>query len=179
MKFIPSALPGVFVIEPQVFQDARGLFFESYRKDAFKKMFIFVDFVQDNHSRSAKGTLRGLHYQAVPMAQAKLVRVTRGEAFDAVVDLRLGTTTYGKWEGHLLSAENRKMLYIPAGFAHGFLALKDDTELVYKVSEFYSPAHERGILWNDPDVGIVWPRLDTPIVLSEKDKKFPTFKEIR
>ena len=179
MNFIPTKLPGVLLIEPQVFSDARGFFFESYRTDLFKKNGIDVDFVQDNHSRSAKGTLRGLHYQIAPREQAKLVRVGRGEAFDVVVDIRRDSRTFGKWEGHRLNEENRKMLFVPAGFAHGFLAMKENTEFLYKVSDVYSPQHERGILWNDPGLGIEWPPLDTPYILSDKDKKFPTISRMQ
>ena len=179
MNFSGTTIPGIFLIEPEALGDERGFFFESYRKDEFKKRNL-PDFVQDNHSRSSKGTLRGLHYQVVPMAQAKLVRVTAGEVFDVVVDIRPGSSHYGKWEAHVLSAANKKMLYIPPGFAHGFLALQEGTELVYKVSEYYSPQHERGLLWNDPDIGIRWPELaSAPTLLSEKDKKFPHLKELR
>ena len=179
MKFIPTDLPGVLLIEPKVFSDERGFFFESYLKDLFRQNGIDADFVQDNHSRSAEGVLRGLHYQTAPKEQAKLVRVTRGEAFDVVVDIRKGSKTFGRWTGHVLSEEKKNMLFVPAGFAHGFLALRDETELLYKVSEVYSPAHERGIRWDDPGVGIVWPKTTSPILLSEKDKKYPTLKESR
>ena len=179
MRFIATKIPGVILIEPQVFGDARGFFVETFRKDLFAKNGIPVEFVQDNHSRSAKGVLRGLHYQAAPNEQAKLVRVVRGEAFDAVVDIRPGSKTFGRWEGHVLSAENKKMLFVPAGFAHGFLALKEDTEFVYKVSSVYSPQAERGILWNDPSIGIDWPKTGSPYILSEKDKKYPILKESR
>ena len=179
MKFIPTKLPGVVLVEPQVFKDARGFFLESWRRDLFEKNGIRTDFVQDNHSASAKGTLRGLHYQAAPREQAKLVRVGRGEAFDVVVDIRPGSKTFGQWEGHVLNAENRKMLFVPAGFAHGFLALQDGTEFLYKVSDVYSPQHERGLLWNDPGLAIRWPKLDTPYLLSEKDKQFPTISSMQ
>ena len=177
MKFSSTKLSGVLLIEPQVLEDMRGFFTESYRKDLFAANGITADFVQDNHSRSAKGTLRGLHYQIAPREQAKLVRVVRGEAFDVVVDIRRDSKTFGQWQGQLLSAENKKMVFIPAGFAHGFLALKESTELIYKVSNAYSEPHERGILWNDPAIGIEWPGLDTPYLLSEKDRKFPALKE--
>jgi dTDP-4-dehydrorhamnose 3,5-epimerase len=180
VKFTSGRLPGVFIIEPEVLGDARGFFMESYRRDEFKRHNIDVEFVQDNHSRSSKGTLRGLHYQTVPRAQAKLIRVMRGEIYDVVVDLRVGSSSYGKWDSVVLSADNRKMLYIPTGMAHGFLALQEGTEIVYKVSDYYSPQHERGVLWNDPDIGIEWPTLaSAPLVLSEKDKNFPLLKEIR
>jgi dTDP-4-dehydrorhamnose 3,5-epimerase len=178
VKFTPGKLPGVFIVESEVHGDARGHFYETYRKDEFKKQNILVDFVQDNHSRSSRGTLRGLHYQQPPHGQAKLVRVIAGEAFDVVVDIRIGSASYGKWDGLILSALNRKMLYVPAGFAHGFLALQDGTEFLYKVSEFYSPQHERGIRWDDPAIGIEWPKINSPLQLSEKDKNFPNLKDI-
>ncbi len=176
MKFIQTKIPDVIIIEPEVRGDARGFFFESYHKEIFSRQGIKLEFVQDNHSASAKGVLRGLHYQVEPRAQAKLVRVMRGEAFDVAVDVRKGSKTFGQYVGDTLSAENKKMLYIPPGFAHGFLALKDDTEFLYKVSDFYSPDHERGILWNDPAIGIEWPKLDVAYNLSERDKKFPLLK---
>ena len=149
MKFTRTALEGVLIIEPQVFEDGRGFFFETYRKEEFAKNGIAEEFVQDNHSRSAKGALRGLHYQVSPFAQAKLVRVTRGKAFDVVVDIREGSKTFGRYVSETLTAENKKMLYVPSGLAHGFLSLEDNTEFLYKVSKPYSPAHERGILWNE------------------------------
>lgn len=177
MKFIPTEIPGVVIIEPKVFGDERGFFFESYRKDIFKENGIDVDFMQDNHSLSQKGVLRGLHYQIAPKAQAKLVRVVRGEAFDVAVDIRKDSKTFGRHVSVVLSAENKKMMCIPAGFAHGFCALKDQTEFLYKTSDIYSPSHERGIIWNDPDLAIHWPALDAPIIVSEKDKKYPSFKK--
>ena len=179
MKFIPLEIPDVLLIEPDVFNDGRGFFYENYRQDLFRKNGVAADFVQDNHSRSSKGVLRGLHYQVAPKEQAKLVRVARGAAFDVVVDVRKGSKTFGRWVGHVLNEENKSLLFIPAGFAHGFLALEDDTEILYKVSDVYSPAHERGILWNDPGVGIVWPKIDAPVLLSDKDKKYPALKEMR
>ena len=177
VRFVATALPGVILIEPQVFQDARGFFLESYNRELFKKNGIRAIFVQDNHSRSAKGTLRGLHYQVAPYEQAKLVRVVQGEIFDVVVDIRPSSKTFGHCQTQVLSAENKKMLYIPAGFAHGFLALKEGTEIIYKVSSVYSPKHERGILWNDPALGIAWPKMDAPYLLSDKDKRFSSLKQ--
>ncbi len=179
MKFIPAEIPEVILIEPEVFRDSRGFFFESYRKDLFEQKGIHVDFVQDNHSGSSKGVLRGLHYQIAPKEQAKLVCVTQGEAFDVVVDIRRQSKTFGRWVGHVLSAEKKNMLFIPAGFAHGFLSLAHDTQFIYKTSEFYSPTHERGILWNDPTIGIAWPKIDEPVLLSEKDRKYPTLRDSR
>ncbi len=177
MKFIPTAIEGVWLIEPNVFKDGRGFFLESYKKEEFAKYGITDDFVQDNQSRSAKGVLRGLHYQTAPFSQAKLVRVIQGSAFDVAVDIRRGSKTFGFYVSEILTAENKKMLYVPAGLAHGFLSLEDGTELLYKVSKPYSPAHERGILWNDPGICVAWPRLDTDYAFSEKDKKFPHLKD--
>ncbi len=177
MKFLKTAIPGVILIEPDIFKDERGFFFESYHKEIFSKNGIRVEFVQDNHSASAKGVLRGLHYQTAPKTQSKLVRAVRGEVFDVVVDIRKGSNTYGKHVSHILSQDNQRMLFIPEGFAHGFLTLKNGTEFLYKVSDFYSPAHERGILWNDPALSIPWPKLDVEVIVSEKDRKHPTLKE--
>jgi len=177
MKFLKTAIPGIILIEPDIFRDERGFFFENYHKEIFSKNGIRVEFVQDNHSASAKGVLRGLHYQTAPKTQCKLVRAVRGEVFDVVVDIRKGSKTYGRVVSHILNEDNHRMLFIPEGFAHGFLTLKDGTEFLYKVSEFYSPAHERGILWNDPAISIPWPKLDVEMIVSEKDKKHPTLKE--
>ncbi len=177
MKFTPTAIEGVLVIEPAVFEDGRGFFLESYKKDEFAGHGILEEFVQDNHSRSARGVLRGLHYQTSPYGQAKLARVVRGKAFDVALDIRKDSKTFGRHVGEMLTAENKKMLYLPAGVAHGFLALEDGTEFLYKVSQPYSPSHERGILWSDPAVGIVWPKLDINYALSEKDKKFPLLQD--
>ncbi len=178
MKFIPTKFPEVILIEPKVFGDSRGFFYESYREDLFVQNGIRARFVQDNRSRSAKGVLRALHFQLPPKEQAKLIGVVSGEVFDVVVDIRRGSKTFGQYFQTTLSAENKKMLYIPQGFAHGFLALKDHTEFLYKVSDFYSPDHERGILWSDPSIGIPWPKLDVEYILSEKDKKSPTLREV-
>ncbi|HXV27517.1 MAG TPA: dTDP-4-dehydrorhamnose 3,5-epimerase [bacterium] len=177
MKFIPTRIPEVLLIEPGVFEDPRGFFFESYQKGLFSRHGINTEFVQDNHSFSKRGVLRGLHFQAEPRAQAKLMRVVKGEIFDVAVDIRENSATFGRHVSALLSAENRKMLYIPAGFAHGFFATQD-AEVLYKASDVHSPEHERGILWNDPELGIEWPKLETPYLLSEKDRKYPTFREL-
>ena len=178
MKFTRLNIPDVILIEPEVFQDARGFFYEFYHEKIFAENGIKTKFVQDNHSRSSKGVLRGLHFQIEPKAQSKLVRVIRGEVFDVAVDIRKGSKTFGQYVSTLLSEENKRLLYIPTGFAHGFCVLKDGSEFLYKVSNFYSPEHERGIIWDDPSIRIPWPKLEIPYVFSEKDKKFPLFKDL-
>jgi len=168
MKVTPTRIPDVLLIEPKVFGDDRGFFFESYNQKAFQEATgLNVSFVQDNHSKSAKNVLRGLHYQ-IEQPQGKLVRVTQGEVFDVAVDIRKGSKTYGQWVGLILSAENKKQLWIPPGFAHGFLTLSETAEFLYKTTEYYSPEHERCIIWNDPVIGAEWPLSDSP-VLSVKD----------
>ena len=168
MKAIATALAEVLVIEPAVFGDARGAFFESWNKRSFAALVGHdVDFVQDNHSSSAGGVLRGLHYQ-VRQAQGKLVRVISGEVFDVAVDLRRSSKTFGRWVGERLSAQNRRMMWIPEGFAHGFLVLSESAEFLYKTTDYYAPEHERTLLWNDPALGIAWPLSGEP-VLKPKD----------
>ncbi len=168
MKVTPGALPEVLMLEPRVFGDERGFFLESYNQRVFREATgVDADFVQDNHSRSARNVLRGLHYQ-LKQAQGKLVRVVAGEVFDVVVDLRRSSPRFGRWMGLHLSAENKRMLWIPAGFAHGFLALKEATEVLYKATDYYAPEHERCVVWNDPDIAIEWPLAGVPLV-SEKD----------
>lgn len=177
MNLIETSLPGVKVIEPKVFGDHRGWFMETYNYSIFKEAGIDIKFVQDNQSFSvAKGTLRGLHYQLNPKAQTKLVRCTRGTIFDVAVDIRKGSPTFGKWFGVELSAENKKQLLIPKGFAHGFMTLTNDVEVQYKVDEFYSPECDRGIIWNDSTIGIDWPINIIP-VLSAKDEKAPNLSD--
>ena len=178
MKFTPLLLQGVVLVEPMVHEDARGSFWESYRNDLFGKHGIKEEFVQDNQSFSFKGVLRGLHWQVEPAAQAKLVRVARGEIFDVVVDVRPDSPTFGKWLGEWLSSKNKKMFYIPPGFAHGFLTLSDEAEVLYKVSAFYSPEHERSLIWNDPTVGIAWPAVGRELIISDRDRKNPLLKEV-
>lgn len=173
MNFIKTPIQDVIVVEPKVFQDPRGCFYESYRKQLFARNGIKDNFVQDNVSCSSKGVLRGLHYQVAPRAQAKLVRVVRGSVYDVAVDIRPRSKTFGKSFSVVLSAVNKKMLYIPKGLAHGFCVLEEGTEFTYKVSDYYSPEHERGILWSDPTLAIAWPKLDGPFMLSDKDKKYP------
>lgn len=168
MKVTPTAIPDVLIIEPKVFGDERGFFFESFNQKAFNEATgLDVNFVQDNHSRSAKGVLRGLHYQ-VQQPQGKLVRVVRGAVFDVAVDIRQGSPTFGKWVGVELSEENHKQLWVPPGFAHGFLVLSDSAEFLYKTTDYYAPQHERSIAWNDSAIGIAWPISTTPN-LSLKD----------
>ena len=169
MKATPLNIPDVLLIEPQVFEDERGFFFESFNLSEFRKITsLDVSFVQDNHSKSAKGILRGLHYQLNPYAQGKLVRVIQGEVFDVAVDLRISSPTFGKYVSLILSAENKKQLWIPEGFAHGFLALSDQVEFLYKATNFYALEYERCILWNDPTINIHWPS-NFNIHLSPKD----------
>ncbi len=178
MRRIDTILSGVCVLEPIVHGDSRGFFMETYNRRVFQDLGITCDFVQDNFSRSGRGVLRGLHYQ-IRQAQAKLVRVTAGEVFDVAVDVRRGSPTFGRWIGETLSAENRRMLFVPAGFAHGFYVLSDGAEFAYKCSDYYSPADERGILWNDPEVDIRWPLRGTAPLLSARDAKFGTLAAAR
>jgi len=176
LKIIKTKIEGVCIIEPKVFGDHRGWFMESYSKMKFEENGININFVQDNHSLSAKkGTIRGLHFQNNPMAQTKLVRCTRGKILDVAVDIRKNSPTYKQWISVELSEENKKQLLIPKGFAHGFLTLTDNVEVQYKVDEYYSPEYDRSIRYDDPDIGIDW-GIDNPI-LSEKDKSAPLLKD--
>jgi dTDP-4-dehydrorhamnose 3,5-epimerase len=169
MPYVPTALPGVLLFDATIYRDNRGFFFESFNRRHFDEAVGHgVDFVQDNHSRSSQGVLRGLHYQLPPHAQGKLVRVTSGEIFDVAVDLRKGSATYGRWVGERLSETNKRQLWIPPGFAHGFVALSAFADVLYKTTDFYHPRVERCIKWNDPDIGIDWPFPRAPR-LSEKD----------
>jgi dTDP-4-dehydrorhamnose 3,5-epimerase len=169
MKIIPTELPEVLLIEPQVFLDARGFFMETYHARKLAEQGFTAEFVQDNHSRSLQGTLRGLHYQ-VRHAQGKLVRVVIGEVFDVAVDLRRHSPTFGRWTGAILSAENKQQLWIPPGFAHGFYALSEVVDLLYKVTDYYAPEWDRTLLWSDPQLNIAWPFVNNqPPVLSAKD----------
>lgn len=168
MQVMPTAIPDVKVIEPKVFGDERGFFMESWNARAFADAGINAAFVQDNHSRSAKGVLRGLHYQ-IGAAQAKLVRIVAGSVFDVAVDLRRSSPTFGQWVGEILSADNKRMLWVPQGFAHGFLSLEDGTELLYKCTDFYSPDAEHCLAWDDPTVGIDWPLDGLVPLVSTKD----------
>ncbi|MCU0633126.1 MAG: dTDP-4-dehydrorhamnose 3,5-epimerase [Methanolinea sp.] len=177
---IPASLPGALLIEPRVFGDSRGFFLESYTRRDMEALGIQEEFVQDNHSRSAKGVLRGLHFQ-YPCAQSKLVRVARGAIYDVIVDIRQGSPSFGRHESFLLSEENHRMLYVPVGFAHGFLALSDGTEILYKTGEYYHPEADAGIRWNDPDLSIPWPLrehgIESPL-LSEKDARLPLLSDL-
>ena len=176
MEFIKTFIPEVILVKPKVFGDERGFFMESYRKWLFQANGTVPEFIQDNHSKSAKGVLRGLHYPLDPKAQGKLVRCVSGAAFDVAVDIRSGSPTFGKWFGCELSAENKYMLWIPAGFAHGFVTLADDTEFLYKTTGEYAPECDRGIKYDDPAIGIKWPQLGE-LLLSDKDKKQPLLKD--
>jgi len=169
MRFLPTALPGVILIEPEVYGDERGFFMESWNERAFAEAGIDARFVQDNHSRSARGVLRGIHYQ-LTRPQGKLVRVTAGSVYDIAVDLRRSSPTFGQWLGMVLSAENRRILWVPPGFGHGFLTLSDETDFLYKCSDFYAPEDERSIAWNDPDLAIDWPLGDMIPMLSARDR---------
>lgn len=170
MQIIKTEIPDAMIFEPKVFGDDRGFFFESFNQKVFENAIgCKVDFIQDNHSKSTKGVLRGLHYQLPPYAQAKLVRCVVGEVFDIAVDIRKSSSTFGKWVGVHLSAENKRQFWIPEGFAHGFLVLSDIAEFVYKTTNYYSPSHDRSILWNDPDINIIWPLESAPL-LSSKDE---------
>jgi len=176
---IPTELPDLFLIEPQIFKDQRGFFMEFWNQQAFVKIGLELQFVQDNHSRSQKGVLRGLHFQD-PHPQGKLIRVVRGSIFDVVVDLRIASPAFGRWWGTILSEENFRMLYIPPGFAHGFLVLSDWADVLYKATDYYHPECERGIRWDDPELGIEWPLQEhgiTKPLLSRKDESWPSFSE--
>lgn len=170
MNVITTPLEGLLVLEPRVFGDDRGFFFESYNAQRFAELTgVKTEFVQDNHSRSSKGVLRGLHYQ-IQQAQGKLVRATSGAVFDVAVDIRKSSATFGQWYGCELSAENKRQMWIPPGFAHGFVVISDTADFLYKTTDYWAPAHERAILWNDPAIGIQWPALDTAPLLSGKDQ---------
>lgn len=178
-NFIKTEIDGMFIVEPTVFGDDRGYFLETYHYDEFKKAGIDAVFVQDNQSKSKRGVLRGLHFQT-KRPQGKLVRVIKGEVFDVGVDLRKNSPTFGKWVGAVLSDENKRQLYIPAGFAHGFLVLSDEAEFVYKCTDFYDSQNEGGIIYNDPDININWPISgDMEVLLSQKDRVLPSLKSFQ
>jgi dTDP-4-dehydrorhamnose 3,5-epimerase len=174
MKVIPTSIEGVLILEPRVFGDERGFFMESYNQRAFDNAVGRPTcFVQDNHSRSARGVLRGLHYQLEPHAQGKLVRVTQGAVFDVAVDLRKGSPTYGRWVGVDLTAQNQRQLWLPPGMAHGFLVTGESADFLYKTTTYYVPEAERSVRWDDPAIGIVWPVLERPPQLSQRDAAAP------
>ena len=173
MNVIPTSLPGVLLLEPRVFPDARGFFLESYNRQAFAAAGISCEFVQDNHSRSCRHTLRGMHYQLPPRAQDKLIRALAGEIYDVAVDLRPDSQTFGRWEGFHLSADNFRILFIPKGVAHGFCVLSETADLFYKCSDLYAPELQGGFRWDDPAVGITWPV--TAPILSDRDRHHPPF----
>jgi dTDP-4-dehydrorhamnose 3,5-epimerase len=180
VKVTPTTIPDVLMIEPSVFEDQRGFFFESFNQKAFNKAIgRKVEFVQDNHSRSVKGVLRGLHYQQEPYAQGKLIRVVKGEVFDVAVDLRQSSPTFGLWVGVYLTAENKKQLWIPEGFAHGFLVMSEEVEFLYKTTDYWQPEAERILLWNDPSIRVEWPKLDKldSLIISEKDMNGQPFHD--
>lgn len=174
-----TVIPGIMVVSTTWHGDERGSFSETYQQDRFAQAGIDVSFIQDNQAGSRRaGTLRGLHFQLPPAAQSKLVRVVRGAVFDVAVDIRPGSPTYGKWTGLVLSAENRLQFFIPAGFAHGYLTIEDDSEVIYKVDAPYAPAQERGLLWNDPAIGIEWPSLPVPPILAARDAALPRLADL-
>ena len=177
MNITETDLPGLLIIDPAVFGDDRGYFFESYNQNIFEAAGLEVSFMQDNESKSAKGVLRGLHFQAPPFAQGKLVRVARGAVIDISVDIRKESPSYGKWAAFELSEQNKRMLWIPPGFAHGFVTLEDDTVFIYKCTNLYNKASESSIIWNDPDLNINW-GVENPLI-SEKDMQAPTFKNLK
>lgn len=177
MKLIPTRIPDVVVVEPQVFGDERGFFMETFRASVMDELTGGKPFVQDNHSKSTQGILRGLHYQ-MQHTQGKLVRAVAGEVFDVAVDMRRSSPTFGQWVGEVLSAENKRQLWVPEGFAHGFYVLSESAEFVYKCTDYYAPDYDRSLLWNDPDVGIEWPLVDgQPPKLSAKDEAGKRFSE--
>ena len=177
MNVIPTSIPEVKILEPKVFGDERGFFYESFNQETFKALTgLDVTFVQDNHSKSQQGVLRGLHYQ-INQAQGKLVRVVKGEVYDVVVDLRQSSSTFGQWEGITLSAQNFRQVWVPQGFAHGFLVLSQTAEFLYKTTDFYAPEHERCISWDDPQLAIDWPSQGLEIQVSAKDKQGAAFTD--
>jgi len=178
MEFTRFEINGLVLVTPRVFGDERGFFMETYNKKEFARNGIRVSFVQSNHSRSSRGVLRGLHFQKGRFAQDKLVRVVRGRVFDVAVDLRPDSVTFGQWQGVELSEKNKQLFFIPKGFAHGFLALSDLADFEYQVSNFYQPDHEGGIIWNDSDINIAWPKINN-LIVSEKDQKLPSFIKIK
>lgn len=179
IKIVPQKLDGVMLIEPDCYRDARGFFMETYHQEKFAQAGLDMHFVQDNHSQSAKGVIRGLHFQQAPYGQGKLVRVTRGAIFDVAVDITPASPTFGQWVGVELSADNQRQFYIPPQMAHGFCALADQTDVLYKVTTVYHHEADAGIRWNDPEIGIKWPKLDKAFIISEKDEKLPLLSSLK
>ena len=180
MKITPTRIADVLLLEPEVFEDQRGTFFESFNQQAFERAIgAVIHFVQDNHSQSGKGVLRGLHFQLPPRAQGKLIRVVQGEVFDVAVDIRVNSPSFGRWTGDILSAENRRQKWIPAGLAHGFLVLSESAELVYKTTDYYAPELARTLCWNDPGLAIAWPLAGAQPVLSQKDQHGLSLSEVQ
>jgi dTDP-4-dehydrorhamnose 3,5-epimerase len=177
MKILPTSLPEVLVIEPRVWGDERGFFFESYHERKYLEAGISAHFVQDNHSRSVRGTLRGLHFQK-QKPQGKLCRVVRGEVFDVAVDIRPDSPRFGQWAGALLSEENQRQIWVPRGFAHGFLVISESADFLYKCDERYDPSDEGGVAWDDPEIGIEWPSVQGDLILSDKDRVLPHLREL-
>ncbi|NET28967.1 dTDP-4-dehydrorhamnose 3,5-epimerase [Okeania sp. SIO1I7] len=177
MNVIQTEIPEVLLIDPKVFGDERGFFMESFNQRNFsEKTGVNLEFVQDNHSRSSKGVLRGLHYQ-IQQAQGKLLRAVVGEIFDVAVDIRKNSPNFGKWVGYLLTAENKRQLWVPPGFAHGFLVVSETADVLYKTTDYYAPEYERSIIWNDPEIGIIWPLEGIEVKLSKKDEAGTTLKD--
>lgn len=177
MKVTATPLPGLRLIEPEVFGDERGFFVETWRENLFREAGIDLPFVQHNHSRSRRGVLRGLHLQKI-QPQGKLVRVARGAVFDVAVDIRRDSTHFGRWHGTILDDTSLRMMYIPPGFAHGFCVLSDVADFLYACSDYYQPAYDAGVIWNDPDIGIEWPEMGVPPVLSAKDQALPRLRDL-
>jgi len=175
VRTVAVRLDGLILVEPDVHPDSRGFFLETYRRSRYREVGIDVEFVQDNHSRSARGTVRALHFQTHP-GQAKLIRVARGAIFDVVVDIRRSSPTFGQWESFLLTDDNHRQLYVPLGFAHGFCATSEIADVVYKVASYYVPETERGIAWNDPTIGVAWPEL--PHSISDRDSRLPAWRDV-
>jgi dTDP-4-dehydrorhamnose 3,5-epimerase len=179
LNILRTEIEGMVIVEPKVFSDARGLFFESYNeRDFTSALGLQLHFVQDNHSRSSHGVLRGLHYQLPPHAQGKLVRVVQGQVFHVVVDLRKRSTSFRRWFGITLTAQSHRMVWVPAGLAHGFLVTSESADFLYKTTDYYTPTHERCLRWDDPSIGIAWPSLDRPPVLTDRDASAPLFQQI-
>lgn len=180
MKLVPTRLEGLYEVAPKIYGDPRGFFFESWNHKAFEDAIGRpMQFVQDNHSRSRRGVLRGLHFQRAPHEQGKLIRCVRGSVFDVAVDLRAGSPTFGQWEGREISEHNQRQFWIPPGFAHGFVVLSDWADFLYKTTDYYAPQSEGSVRWDDPDLGIAWPNIGEPFILTDKDRSAPLLKDLQ